>query len=235
VGIYDNFPDECSHVLKVLGKVYQHDADAREQNLTNDQRLVLPQSKSGPLMEKLKEWFDAQFEEKNVEPNSGLGQVKTDEKSNEITAIPELLKTIEICGCIVTIEAMGCQKNTAETIIARNGEYVFSLKGNQSNLHDDVKLVFETQKEHKFRDIRSDYFETVDADHWKIEIRRYWGTSDIDWFQGKENWRNLKTIYMVEHEIQYVIKVKARPVITSAASAIMLLKKSIKSQRLKAG
>lgn len=73
VDIYDNFPDECSHVLKVLGKVYKHDADAREQGLTDDQRLVLHQSKSGPLMEDLKAWFDVQFEEKKVEPNSGLG------------------------------------------------------------------------------------------------------------------------------------------------------------------
>ncbi len=73
VDVYDNFPDECNHVLKVLGKVYKYDADAREQNLTDDQRLELHQSKSGPLMEDLKQWFDAQFEEKKVEPNSGLG------------------------------------------------------------------------------------------------------------------------------------------------------------------
>lgn len=74
VDVYDNFPDECNHVLKVLAKVYKYDADAREQNLTDDQRLGLHQSKSGPLMETLKEWFDVQFEEKKVEPNSGLGQ-----------------------------------------------------------------------------------------------------------------------------------------------------------------
>jgi hypothetical protein len=73
VDIYDNFPDECAHVLKTLGKLYKNDADAREQNLTDDQRLALHQSKSGPLMEKLKEWFDVQFEEKKVELNSGLG------------------------------------------------------------------------------------------------------------------------------------------------------------------
>lgn len=74
VDIYDNFADECSHVLKVLGKVYKHDADAREQNLTDDQRLDLHQNRSGPLMEDLKKWFGAQFDEKKVEPNSGLGQ-----------------------------------------------------------------------------------------------------------------------------------------------------------------
>ena len=71
--VYDNFPDECTHVLKLLGKVYKNDAKAREQNLTDDQRLSLHQNKSGPLMEDLKTWFDTQFEEKKVEPNSGLG------------------------------------------------------------------------------------------------------------------------------------------------------------------
>ena len=74
VDVYDNFPDECTHVLKVLGKVYKNDAHAREHNLTDDQRLSLHQRKSGPLMQDLKTWFDVQFEEKNVEPNSGLGQ-----------------------------------------------------------------------------------------------------------------------------------------------------------------
>jgi hypothetical protein len=74
VDVYDNFPDECTYVLKVLGKVYKHDADAREQNLCADKRLDLHQRKSAPLMEKLKIWFHTQFEQKKVEPNSGLGQ-----------------------------------------------------------------------------------------------------------------------------------------------------------------
>ena len=73
VDMYDNFPDECTHVLKVLGTVYKYDADAREQHLTDDQRLALHQRKSAPLMKDLKTWFDVQFEEKKVEPNSGLG------------------------------------------------------------------------------------------------------------------------------------------------------------------
>lgn len=72
-----------------------------------------------------------------------LGQVKTEEKSNEITAIPELLKLLEIKGCIVTIDAMGCQKAIAEQIIKQKGDYVLGLKGNQGNLYEDVKLFFE--------------------------------------------------------------------------------------------
>ena len=74
VDVYDNFPDECTHVLNVLAKVYKNDADARAQNLSDDRRLQLHQNISGPLMEALRQWFDNQFEEKTVEPNSGLGQ-----------------------------------------------------------------------------------------------------------------------------------------------------------------
>jgi transposase len=73
VDVYDNFPDECTHVLKVLGKVYKNDADARQKNLSDDQRLELHQNRSSPLIEDLKAWFDEQFTEKKVEPNSGLG------------------------------------------------------------------------------------------------------------------------------------------------------------------
>ena len=74
VDVYDNFPDECTHVLNVLAEVYKNDADARAQNLSDDQRLELHQNLSGPLMDDLREWFDKQFEAKTVEPNSGLGQ-----------------------------------------------------------------------------------------------------------------------------------------------------------------
>lgn len=74
VDVYDNFPDECTHVLNVLAKVYKNDAEAKAQNLSDDQRLEYHQNRSGPLMKDLGKWFDVQFEEKTVEPNSGLGQ-----------------------------------------------------------------------------------------------------------------------------------------------------------------
>ena len=135
-----------------------------------------------------------------------LGQTKTDEKSNEITAIPQLLRTLEIQGCIVTIDAMGCQKDIAETIVEKGADYVFSLKGNQGNLHDDVKLFFQEQKRNDFTNIPFDYYESIDGDHGKIEIRRYWTSSDIDWLQGKESWKNLETICMVERERQFADK-----------------------------
>ncbi len=129
-----------------------------------------------------------------------LGQTKTEEKSNEITAIPELLKMLEIKGCIVTIDAMGCQKKIAETIVDKGADYVFSLKGNQSNLHDNVELFFQDQLRSNFKNISYDYYETTDGGHGKIEVRRYWTTSDIQWLQGKEQWENLETICMVQRE-----------------------------------
>lgn len=132
-----------------------------------------------------------------------LGQTKTDEKSNEITAIPQLLRTLEISGCIVTIDAMGCQTEIAGTIVEKGADYVLSLKGNQGNLHEDVTLFFQEQKQNSFKDATFDYYETVDADHGKIEIRRYWTTSDINWLHCKQNWAKLETICMVERERQF--------------------------------
>ena len=126
-----------------------------------------------------------------------LGQVKTKEKSNEITAIPELLEVLALEGCIVAIDAMGCQKTIAETIIKKKADYVLGLKGNQGSLHDEVKLYFEDTG---FMDYPYDYYETVDGDHGRIETRRYWATSHIDWLSEKASWKNLSTIVMVQRE-----------------------------------
>lgn len=129
-----------------------------------------------------------------------LGQVKTREKSNEITAIPELLKVLELQGCIVTIDAMGCQKEIVRTIVEKNADYVLGLKGNQGTLHEDVKLYFEDCRASEFRDSPYDYHETIDGDHGRIETRRYFMTSDIDWLADKDLWKNLSSIVMVERE-----------------------------------
>ena len=126
-----------------------------------------------------------------------LGQVKTKEKSNEITAIPELLRVLALEGCIVTIDAMGCQKAMAEMIIEKKADYVLGLKGNQGTLHDDVKLYFEDSG---FKDSTYDYHETIDGDHGRVETRRYFTTSDIDWLSDKGLWKNLSTIVMVQRE-----------------------------------
>ncbi len=129
-----------------------------------------------------------------------LGQVKTDEKSNEITAIPELIKTLEIEGCIVTIDAMGCQKNISKTITDKGADYVLALKENQGTLHDNVELFFQNYLNSPTKQPAVDFYQSTDGDHGRVEIRKYWTTSDINWLQGKESWKNLKTIGMVQRQ-----------------------------------
>jgi predicted transposase YbfD/YdcC len=128
-----------------------------------------------------------------------LGQIKTKEKSNEITAIPELLALLELEGCIVTIDAMGCQKAIAEAIIDKGADYVLGLKGNQGALRDDVEFFFQDCLASRFKDTAHDYYETVDGDHGRIETRRYW-TASADWLSERREWRNLSTIVMGQRE-----------------------------------
>lgn len=133
----------------------------------------------------------------HVENAMVLGQIKTNEKSNEITAIPELIKQLELQNTIVSIDAMGCQTAIAGQIIEKQGDYVFALKGNQSSMHDQIKLFFQDS----LNNLNEFYhFESVDADHGRIETRRYWTCSEIDWLQGKEKWAGIKSITMVQRE-----------------------------------
>jgi predicted transposase YbfD/YdcC len=125
-----------------------------------------------------------------------LGQVKTERKSNEITAIPELLNLLEIKGCIVTIDAMGCQTDIAEKIVGKEADYVLALKGNQQNTYEDVKLFFQDSLEDKASDTDIKYYRDINKDHGRIEIREYWITEDIDWLKNKGKWPGLKSIGM---------------------------------------
>jgi predicted transposase YbfD/YdcC len=128
-----------------------------------------------------------------------LGQVKTKEKSNEITAIPELLTLLELEGCIVTIDAIGCQKTIAGKIIEKGADYVLGLKGNQSALHEEVEFFFQDCLASDFKGIAYDYHETIDGDHGRIETRRYW-TARADWLPEREEWENLSAIVMAQRE-----------------------------------
>lgn len=129
-----------------------------------------------------------------------LGQIKTEEKSNEITAIPELLRLLEIKGCIVTIDAMGCQTAIAAQIIDQEGDYVLALKGNQANLYDDVKAFFEDPKTGTDDDIRLQELEDTDGGHGRVDVRRIRCTSDISWLDEKGRWKGLSSICAVESE-----------------------------------
>ena len=123
-----------------------------------------------------------------------LGQVKTDEKSNEITAIPDLLSLLELKGCIVTIDAMGCQKDIAKQIVKAEADYVFGLKGNQSSLHDDVKLYFETET------VKTTTI-TREKGHGRIETREYRLETEIDWLHQKPKWAGLNAIGAVKSSV----------------------------------
>lgn len=133
-----------------------------------------------------------------------LGEVKTDEKSNEITAIPELLKILDLEGAIVTIDAMGCQTEIVKEIVDRQADYVISLKGNQGTLYEDVKEYLDWAERINFDEIEYDYYETLEKGHGRIEHRRCWVTNQIEWLEGKEDWKQLQTIAMVECEREVI-------------------------------
>lgn len=126
-----------------------------------------------------------------------LGQVHVNEKSNEITAIPELLDMLELKGCLVTIDAMGCQKDIAEKIIEKGGDYVLALKANQKNLHEEIKDYFDDAIENDFRDIKFHSFQNTEMDHGRLETRQYFVTSEIDDLFEIKNWPSIKCIAMV--------------------------------------
>src|SRR5271168_2864404 len=129
-----------------------------------------------------------------------LGQVKVNEKSNEIVAIPALLDMLAIEGAVVTIDAMGCQRDIAEKIIAKKADYILALKGNQGTLREDVEVFANEQKIAGFKDTTISAHETVDGDHGRIETRNYIVIHDVDWIQERHKWPGLKGIVMVESQ-----------------------------------
>jgi len=125
-----------------------------------------------------------------------LGQVRVNNKSNEITAIPEILDLIDVEDHIVTIDAMGCQKEIAKKIISKKGDYLLALKNNQRNLSNDVKAYFEDKELLK----QCSYWEEFDKGHGRIEKRQCWAISDISWLKKHYDWQDLRTISMVKCE-----------------------------------
>jgi predicted transposase YbfD/YdcC len=146
-----------------------------------------------------------------------LGQVKVNEKSNEIIAIPALLDMMSIEGAVVTIDAMGCQRDIATKIIEKKADYIVALKGNQGTLREDVEVFVDEQKALKYRDTTISTHETIDADHGRIETRNYTVIHDVDWLQGRHQWPGLNAIVVVEsrREINGKITDETRFYITS--------------------
>lgn len=116
--------------------------------------------------------------------------------------IPDLLDLLALKGCVVTIDAMGCQKDIAAKIKEKKADDVLALKGNQSSLHDDVQLFLEDAQNNAFKDVPHSFYKHVEKGHGRIDIRRYWTTDAIDFLDQKDDWKALKTIGMVESERQ---------------------------------
>jgi predicted transposase YbfD/YdcC len=131
-----------------------------------------------------------------------LGQVKTDEKSNEITAIPELLKLLDLEGKIITIDAMCCQYKIAEQIVKGGGDYIFSLKGNQETIHEEVKAIFQMETSA----IQLEESIEFDKGHGRIEERRARVCSDINWLKKDKKWKSINSVI----EITSVREIKGK-------------------------
>ena len=146
-----------------------------------------------------------------------LGQTKVAEKSNEITAIPELLALLDVAGCIVTIDAMGCQKEIARLIIEESGDYVLALKANQGQLYREVQELFEDEG---LVTAEGDFHETVNKGHGRIEHRRCWSIADpecLSYLSPRGEWRGLRSVAKVtgERHIGEEVSIESRFYISS--------------------
>lgn len=127
-----------------------------------------------------------------------LGHVKVDDKSNEITALPKLLEMLDITGRTVTMDAMGCQKELAEQIVDKGGDYVLCVKRNQESLHEDVAWFFDECGD--FEGIDHTYYESVEKDHGRIEVRKCWAVEDEVKWLGIKKWKGLRSIAAIQAE-----------------------------------
>jgi predicted transposase YbfD/YdcC len=127
-----------------------------------------------------------------------LGQLATDKKSNEITAVPKLLKLLELTGCIITADAMSCQKKIAKTILEQGADYLLAVKGNQKMLQEDIKTLLAYGHDQNWQNMASDYSESSDQDHGRIEVRKCFVLSDVELLKAigtsRNDWPGLKSI-----------------------------------------
>ena len=161
-----------------------------------------------------------------------LGQRQVDQKSNEITAIPELIKVLDISGCIVTIDAMGCQKDIVKLIAQQQGNYVITLKKNQGNLYKNVEQLFREAIATGYQEFNKSDYHTRESSHGREEIRHYLMLSDIaERIDPNQKWANLKSVGMVEsvRTVNGKTTVETRYYISSLASNAKLLGQSVRS------
>lgn len=122
-----------------------------------------------------------------------LGQLAVEEKSNEITAIPHLMDILDLKGCIVTADALNCQKDIAAKAKENEADYIFPVKGNHPIFYEEIRTYMDDMASKRGAD-----FESVEKDHGRIEIRRCWQSEDISWYSDYEAWIGLKSFYVVE-------------------------------------
>ena len=160
-----------------------------------------------------------------------LGQVAVDEKSNEITAIPKLLKMLEISGAIVTIDAMGCQKEITRTVLGRGADYVLALKANHERLFEQVVAFWDGARARGMKGPDIDYHREWSEGHGRTEARRCWATSDLDWLAGREEWEGLRSVVFVESErfVGDSLSVETRYYLSSLPNGAALLNQTARS------
>ncbi|QDV35710.1 ISAs1 family transposase [Tautonia plasticadhaerens] len=160
-----------------------------------------------------------------------LGQVAVDEKSNEITAIPGLLEMLSIAGAIVTIDAMGCQKEIARTIRGRKADYVLALKANHEHLFEQVVAFWDGVSPRLMRGPEIGYHREWSEGHGRDEFRRYWATSDLSRLKGREEWEGLRSVVMIEAErfIGDKLSVETRYYLSSLENDAKLLNEAVRS------
>lgn len=160
-----------------------------------------------------------------------LGQCKVDEKSNEIKAIPQLLKGLELSGCIVTIDAMGTQKQIAKLIVEQNADYILALKDNQGNLFEDVQQIFAQAQATQFAGIEHEFDQTVGKGHGRIEIRRTWTMGQVEFLMDADQWAKFTSIGMVQSErrINGKVERETRYYISSLSSNAQRLAQAVRS------
>jgi len=158
-----------------------------------------------------------------------LGQLATAEKSNEISAVPELLRALELAGCIVTVDALNCQKNIAKEI--SEAEYVLALKGNHGTAYEEVKSFWEDARQRGFDGVAHDVVETLEKGHGRVEIRRYWISEQIGWFADRAQWEKLRSVAMVEAErhVGATVSVERRFYLSSLPANAKLLAHAVRS------
>lgn len=140
-----------------------------------------------------------------------MGQRKVDAKSNEITAIPELLRVLDVAGCIVTIDAMGCQTAIAQAIRDEKADYVLRVKANQAHLQQDIQDWFTYADQVQFANMQHTYTETVNKAHGRIELRHCWAIADpvaFDYIRHYAGWTDLQTIVRVHRERRFADKIE---------------------------